>query len=98
MRREQAAYIAIMVVIIALQVFIFLPIWFGSGVILLWTKADSLRGVWDLWYIVWTLSREFDSDEFDSHILNGSLFAHFILESIPNMTIQIVNNIQLQAP
>ena len=45
MRREQAAYIAIMVVIIALQVFIFLPIWFGSGVILLWTKADSLRGV-----------------------------------------------------
>ena len=101
MRREQAAYIAIMVVIIALQVFIFLPIWFGTGVILLWTKADAMRGVWDVWYFVWTMSREFDSDEnvvVDTHILNGSLFAHFILESIPNMTIQIVNNIQLQAP
>ena len=97
----QAAYIAIVVVIIALPVFIFLPIWFGTGVILLWTKADAMRGVWDVWYFVWTTSREFDSDEnvvVDTHILNSSLFAHYIMESIPNMKIQIVNNIQLQAP
>jgi hypothetical protein len=97
----QAAYIPIVVFIIGFQLFVFLPIWFVLGVLLMWTKADALKNVWDVWYFVWTRSREFKSDEdvvLDTHILNGSLFIHFVFEAIPSMLIQIFNNILLNAP
>lgn len=78
---------------------IFLPmfviVWFLIGCLFQMTKTITMTRMWDLWFRVWTNSdtfRDIGGGGVDTHMLNYALLAQFVLETLPNIVIQPVNN------
>ena len=72
--------------------------------VLLWTKADAIGGVWSLWFYIWTgvddFAAEFAAPDLiiDTAVLNGSLVMHFLWEAIPHLILQSYNNTAIHEP
>ena len=70
--------------------------WLGLGFYLHQTKALSIAVVWTLWIKTWTGVDTWDADPeahpIDTKMMNESLYAEFILETLPQLFIQAINN------
>jgi hypothetical protein len=72
---------------------IFLLAWLVVGLFLYQTKMLAIGKVWNYWFYTWTQSNEFDKEiNLDATVLNESLFYEFLLETVPQILIQSVNN------
>ncbi len=72
---------------------IFLLAWLVVGLFLYQTKMLAIGKVWNYWFYTWTQSNEFDKEiNLDATVLNESLFYEFMLETVPQILIQSVNN------
>lgn len=101
----QIVYVVLMVVVVAVQLLALTLVWSILGVVLFWTKADAIGGVWSLWFYVWTAGNEEFVAEFetpdlviDTAVLNGTLFMHFLWEAVPHLIIQSYNNNAVHEP
>jgi hypothetical protein len=80
-------------VIVGCWIFPFLLFWYFFGIFLHLTKTLTIGNVWNLWFRVFTLSNEMDTDVVvDTAELNEGLFYEFLLESIPQFALQVTNN------
>jgi len=71
----------------------FLVGWLLLGIWVFQNKTLSTKLVWNLWFRVWTGTTEFDKMvEVDVAILNGSVFAEFMCETLPQIVLQFTNN------
>ena len=71
----------------------FLCVWFVMGLWIFQNKTLAAKDVWNLWFRVWTGSNEFDKEMgIDVSILNESLLAEFATETLPQLTLQFINN------
>ncbi len=76
-----------------LVAFLFLVIWISIGLLLFQTKMLAIGKVWNTYFYYLTQSSDFDKEiELDATVLNESLFFEFLLETIPQITIQVINN------
>ncbi len=72
---------------------LFLIIWISIGLLLFQTKMLAIGKVWNTYFYYLTQSSDFDKEiELDATVLNESLFFEFLLETIPQITIQLINN------
>ena len=68
---------------------------FLVGALLQTLKVLSVGKFWNIWFRLWTSSDQFDTDiDLDTGVLNRALFAH-LLETIPQLTIQVYNSQQI---
>jgi len=71
----------------------FYVFWLALGFFLHQTKVIAIGRVWTLWFRVWTGTRYFDLPSLiDTGIMNESLFAEFVSETLPQLVVQITNN------
>ena len=71
----------------------FLFVWLLVGIWVFQSKVLSTRHVWNTWFRVWTGGDQFDKTiEIDVAILNGSIFAEFMCETLPQICVQALNN------
>ncbi len=71
----------------------FLVVWLVVGLFLYQTKMLAIGIVWNTWFFSWTRSNDFDKTiNLDASVLNESLFHEFILETVPQIAIQSINN------
>jgi hypothetical protein len=71
----------------------FLFLWYFFGIFLHLTKTLTIGNVWNLWFRVFTLSNEMDTDVVvGTAELNEGLFYEFLLESMPQFALQVTNN------
>jgi outer membrane protein assembly factor BamB len=80
-----------------LVVFLSLPLmflWLLLGVFFHMTKAFCIGSIWNFWHRVWLGgSEEYSTSiSFDTAELNEGLFQEFLLESLPQFILQVVNN------
>ena len=88
-----------MAILSQLLTFILLPVfvvvWLMVGCLFQMTKTITMTPMWDYWFEIWTNSKSFrDVGEggVDTHMLNYALLAQFVLETLPNIVIQPINN------
>ena len=73
--------------------FLFVVVWVSIGLLLFQTKMLAIGKVWNTYFYYLTQSSDFDKEiELDATVLNESLFFEFLLETIPQITIQLINN------
>ena len=71
----------------------FAAIWLLVGLFLYQTKMLAIGKVWNIWFVAWTRCNDFSKDaNLDASLLNESLFHEFIMETIPQIAIQSINN------
>ena len=67
--------------------------WLFTGLFLYQTKMLAIGKVWNTWFYTWTQCSDFDKEiGLDASVLNESLFYEFMLETVPQIAIQSVNN------
>lgn len=69
--------------------------WLFLGILLYQTRTFCVGKIRGLWYSVWTQGEYLDENcevEIDRRTLNQCLFATFLLETLPHLGIQILNN------
>ena len=72
---------------------VLLVVWLFIGLFLYQTKMLAIGKVWNVWFFTWTRSNDFSKElSLDASILNESLFHEFILETVPQIAIQSINN------
>ncbi len=72
---------------------VFLVAWLFVGLFLYQTKMLAIDKVWNTWFYTWSQSDYYHKEiSLDASVLNESLFHEFILETIPQITIQSINN------
>ena len=72
---------------------IFLVAWLITGLFLYQTKMLAVGKVWNVWFFTFTQSNNFNKEiNLDASVLNESLFYEFILETVPQIAIQSINN------
>ena len=73
--------------------------WFIFGFVLFETQVMSVGHVKFLWFGVWTGDWDhygaMDIPTIDTAVFNRTLFASFLLDSVPMLTVQIINNSKL---
>ncbi len=74
------------------MILIWIP-WIFVGMLCFSTKAFAIGRIWNFWIKLWTFDdKHLKSYDFDAGIFNKSLLAEFVLESLPQMIIQVFNN------
>jgi hypothetical protein len=59
----------------------------------------AIGGIHNMWLQVWTGSNKFDVDHIiDVEVLNESIYMEVLLETIPQLVLQISNNVLLKQP
>ncbi len=72
---------------------LFLVVWVFIGMLLFQTKMLAIGKVWNTYFYYLTQSDDFSKTvELDASVLNESLFYEFMLETVPQICIQCVNN------
>ena len=72
---------------------VLLVVWLFVGFTLYQTKMLAIGKVWNAWFSTWTQSDFFNKEiSLDASVLNESLFHEFMLETVPQIAIQSVNN------
>jgi hypothetical protein len=67
--------------------------WLFAGLFLYQTKMLAIGKVWNTWFYTWTQSTDYHKEiSLDASVLNESLFHEFILETVPQIAIQSINN------
>jgi hypothetical protein len=67
--------------------------WLLIGVWTFQNKTIATNTVWNLWFFAWTGDNHFDRTiEVDVGLLNESILSEFLLETLPQLCIQSVNN------
>jgi hypothetical protein len=67
--------------------------WLCVGLFLYQTKMLAIGKVWNTWFYTWSQSTDYYKEiSLDASVLNESLFHEFILETVPQITIQSINN------
>lgn len=75
----------------------FLFVWITFGCFLHMTKTFCIGRVWNMWYRVFLLSDALDTNvALDTAELNESLFFEFLMESLPQFLLQVINNTLLE--
>ncbi len=74
----------------------FLIFWGGIGIFLFQCKVLSIAVVWNIWFLGWVgptrWPNYYKHIKLDTAILNESLFAEFISETLPQLGLQSFNN------
>jgi hypothetical protein len=84
---------AIPAVVLICITFPFYFVWSIIGLYIFQCKVLSIGRVWTMWMYVWTGHNGFRKEvKVDTGILNESLFAEFLSETLPQLVIQGVNN------
>jgi len=77
----------------AILAYLFLCLWLLFGFWCFQNKTFATKRVWNLWFHVWTGSCDMSKgDEIDLGVLNESLFSEFLMETLPQMGLQFLNN------
>jgi photosystem II stability/assembly factor-like uncharacterized protein len=72
-------------------------LWFCVGVFLHMTKTITVGRVWSAWFRIWTNTDEHYTEiDVDTEELNKCLQEEFYLETIPQVALQMVNNLLLK--
>jgi hypothetical protein len=74
---------------------LFLMFWLVVGFVLQLTQTITLSSMWNAWYLLWTGTDKFaDTGEggVDTEDLNYGILHHFLLEAVPGLALQAVNN------
>jgi hypothetical protein len=72
-------------------------LWFCAGVFLHMTKTITVGRVWSAWFRIWTNTDEHYTDvDVDTEELNKCLQEEFYLETLPQVALQMVNNLLLE--
>lgn len=88
----QLAFIVLSIVWYAIAA-AFLTVWLLIGLFLYQMKMLAIGKVWNSWFYSWTQSTDFNKEmSLDASVLNESLFHEFVLETIPQIAIQSINN------
>ena len=67
----------------------FFIVWLLLGFYLHQVKSMSIGRVWTWWFRVWTGTNKFDiTAAVDTGLMNESLFAEFVCETLPQLLIQ----------
>ena len=71
-----------------------LIVWLFAGLVLYQTKMLAIGKVWNSWFSTWTQSNDLDKEiSLDASVLNESMFHEFMLETVPQIAIQSLNNL-----
>ena len=73
----------------------FLLLWLVVGMILQLTQTITLSSMWNGWYLLWTGTDKFSdtgTGGVDTEDLNYGILNHFLLEAVPGLALQAVNN------
>ena len=88
----QLVYLVVAIIWYALSS-LFLFFWLIVGIFLYQTKVLAIGNVWNMWVRLYTQSNDFDKQvSLDVSLLHQSLFFEFIIEAVPQITIQAINN------
>ncbi len=74
----------------------FYAFWFVLGLYFFQSKCLSVTPLRNLWYRVWTGTNDHETDPLllvDPAVLNESLFAEFLAETLPQLILQSLNNL-----
>ena len=74
---------------------IFLIMWLFVGMTLQLTQTITLSATWNIWYFVWTGTNKFADigpGGVDTEDLNYGILSHFLLEAVPGLILQAINN------
>ena len=74
----------------------FYAFWFVLGLYFFQSKCLSVTPLRNIWYRVWTGTNDHETDPLllvDPAVLNESLFAEFLSETLPQLVIQSLNNL-----
>ena len=93
-------FLLIWFVLATLQILFFIPFFvfavlpgilmFLLGSLLHTLKILSVGRIWNLWFLLWTANDRFETDiDLDTGVLNKALFAEFLLETVPQLAIQV---------
>ena len=80
-------------ILLVLPFFVF---WFVLGIYFFQAKCLSVTPLRNIWYRVWTGTNDYDTDPLllvDPAVLNESLFAEFLGETLPQLIVQSINNL-----
>ncbi len=67
--------------------------WLFAGLFLYQTKMLAIGKVWNTWFYTWSQSTDYHKEiSLDASVLNESLFHEFMLETVPQIAIQSINN------
>ena len=73
--------------------------WLALGFFLNSTKTMGIGGIHNMWLQVWTGSDKFNVDHIiDVEVLNESIYMEVLCETIPQLILQISNNVLLKQP
>jgi hypothetical protein len=62
------------------------------GVFFFQCKVIAIGAIWNFWFLVWTGTYEHSIDVIvDTSLLNESLLAEFLMETLPQLIIQVYN-------
>jgi hypothetical protein len=71
-------------------------LWIVIGMVLFQTKVICVNHIWNGWIGIWTGTDEFAKNtkkyDVDGSLLNESIFTEFTFETVPQLTIQGINN------
>ena len=71
----------------------FIALWFSIGVFFYQTKVISITTIWNYWFSVYCYHSYYKKKiKIDTGIINEALFAEFLLQAIPQIVIQSMNN------
>jgi len=67
--------------------------WFFIGCYFYQSKLISMKGIWNMWFRIWSGSDDhYISAQVDSAIMNESFMVEFLFLTIPQLVVQIANN------